>query len=271
MFQTDAPAKNPLFTYYAPTEAPFQALVSIPHSGEDVPVAFHRHLTTDQRAWQEDVDFKVHELVDIPELQAAGIGVLVAHVHRICVDLNRAEENCVLFWQQNTQGVPLVVLPPTEDETKNFIDRYHRPYFELLGSLLRDLEKLLPGPVPLVDLHSMPSAPTAYHLKQNPHQGSHRADFCVSDQRGKTCTPMFIRTFTEALAVGGREVAVNDPYIGGFVTTFVDRFRTNNIQIEINRRIYMDEKHKTLLAAATVEALRRHLTSCLVQGLTSRR
>lgn len=271
MFQTDAPSKNPLFTFYAPTEAPFQALVSIPHSGEDVPQAFLRHLTPDQRAWQEDVDFKVNELVDIPKLQAAGIGVLVAHMHRVCVDLNRAEENCVLFWQQNTQGVPLVLVPPNPEETQSFIERYHRPYFELMGSLLRDLEKLLPGPVPMVDLHSMPSAPTAYHLKQNPKQGTHRADFCVSDQRGKTCTPLFIKTFADGLAFGGREVAINDPYIGGFVTTFVDRFRTNNIQIEINRRIYMDEKNKTLLGNDTIEALRHHLTTCLVNGLTSKR
>jgi N-formylglutamate amidohydrolase len=269
MFQTDTPAKNPLFTYHAPLDAPFRALVSIPHSGEDVPAVFVRHLTPDAAARKEDVDTKVDELVDIPTLQRAGIGVLVAHVHRVCVDLNRAEENCVMFWRENTKGVPLVALPPTAEETRVLIDRYHRPYFEVLGSLLRDLERLVAGPVPVVDLHSMPSAPTAYHLKQNPHQKTHRADFCVSDQRGKTCTPGFIAGFAEALAGGGHEVAINDPYIGGYVTTFVNGFRTNNIQIEINRRIYMDEVAKELLPERA-QALRHHLTGCLVRGLTSR-
>ncbi len=269
MFQSDAPAKPPLFTYPPPLDAPFQALVSIPHSGEEVPEVFLRHLTADAAARREDVDFKVDELVDIPTLQRAGIGVLVAHVHRVCVDLNRAEENCVLFWRENTKGVPLVALAPSAEETRNFIDRYHRPYFEVLGSLLRDLERLVPGPVPMVDLHSMPSAPTAYHMKQNPNQKTHRADFCVSDQRGKTCTPAFIARFAEALALGGHEVAINDPYIGGYVTTFVNGFRTNNIQIEINRRCYMDEERK-LMVAGKAQPLRAHLTTCLVRGLTEK-
>lgn len=266
MFQTDAPAKNPLFTFHAPTSGQFRALVSIPHSGEDIPAAFETFLTTDLRALREDVDFQVNELVDIPRLQHHGIGVLVAHVHRVCVDLNRAEENCVLFWKENTKGVPLVLKDPTREETLGFIQRYHHPYFELMGSLLYELERLLPGKVPMVDLHSMPSAPTAYHMKQNPTQKTHRADFCVSDQRGKTCEPSFISKFVTDLAMNGHEVAVNDPYIGGYVTTFVDRFRTNNIQIEINRRIYMDEVAKTLLADK-VARLKPHLTDCLIRGL----
>ena len=258
--------KNPIFTYHAPTNGQFLALLSIPHSGEDVPAAFNPFLTSDQRAMKEDVDYRVNELVDIPRLQAAGIGVLEAHVHRVCVDLNRSEENCVMFWKENTKGVPLVIKEASTLEVNGFIQRYHRPYFELMSSLIYELERLMPGKVPMVDLHSMPSAPTAYHLKQNPNQKTHRADFCVSDQKGKTCEPAFIAKFTQALQTNGSEVAVNDPYVGGFVTTFVDRFRTNNIQIEINRRIYMDEQTKELVPTL-VTKLKPHLTDCLIQGL----
>ena len=215
---------------------------------------------------KEDVDYRVNDLVDIPRLQGSGVGVLQAHVHRVCVDLNRAEENCVMFWKENTKGVPLVLKEASAAEVQSLIQRYHRPYFELMSSLIYELERLVPGKVAMVDLHSMPSAPTAYHLKQNPHQKTHRADFCVSDQKGKTCEPSFIARFVSDLASNGSEVAVNDPYVGGFVTTFVDRFRTNNIQIEINRRIYMDEQTKELIPAK-VAVLRPHLTDCLIKGL----
>ncbi len=265
----DAPNKNPLFTYHPPQGAPLRALVSIPHSGEDVPEAFRGFLTTDARAMLEDVDFRVNELVDIPRLTAGGVGVLVAHVHRVCVDLNRAEDNCVLFWRENTHGVPLVLKAPSAAQASEWVQRFHRPYFEVFSAMIRDLERALPGKVPVVDLHSMPSAPTAYHMKQNPKQGTHRADFCVSDQRGKTCAPAFIEGFVVDLRGRGFEVAVNDPYIGGYVTTFVDRFRTDNIQIEINRRLYMDESSKTLRPDG-VARLRRELTACLLENLVSK-
>ena len=226
---------------------------------------FEEYLSGDLRAYKEDVDFKVNDLIDIEALQKAGIAVLVAHVHRICVDLNRAESNCVLFWKENTQGKKLVIKNPDATETERFIEIYHRPYFELLKASLQELEKRKKGPVSMIDLHSMPSRPTEYHMKQNPNQKMHRADFCISDRKGKTCVPEFIRFFQEELIKKGHESALNDPYVGGFVTEYVDQFRTNNIQIEINRSIYMDEGTKELIPSK-VSKLRPTLTDVLIRG-----
>jgi N-formylglutamate amidohydrolase len=198
-------------------------------------------------------------------LQESGIAVLVAHVHRVCVDLNRAENNCVLFWKENTQGKKLVAMDPDAVETQNFIEKYHRPYYEILKAALQDLEKRKKGLVSMVDLHSMPSRPTEYHMKQNPNQKMHRADFCVSDRKGKTATPEFINFFKDQLVNAGHESSLNDPYVGGFVTEYVDQFRTNNIQIEINRSIYMDETSKELLPLK-VEKLKPLLTDVLIKG-----
>jgi N-formylglutamate amidohydrolase len=63
----------------------------------------------------------------------------------------------------------------------------------------------------------------------------------------------------------GHESSLNDPYVGGFVTEYVDQFRTNNIQIEINRSIYMDETSKELLPLK-VEKLKPLLTDVLIKG-----
>jgi N-formylglutamate amidohydrolase len=245
----------------------YRGLLSIPHSGENVPDEFREYLSGDEKAYREDVDFKVNELIDIPSLQRAGIAVLVAHVHRICVDLNRSEENCVLFWKDNTQGKKLVAKDPSPEITKKFIEDYHRPYYEILKAALVDLEKRKEGKVSMIDLHSMPSRPTAYHMKQNPDQSTWRPDFCLSDRKGKTCDPAFINYFRDVLTILNHSASLNNPYVGGFVTEFVDRFRTNNIQIEINRSIYMDEEKKELVWDK-VNSLRPTLTQILVDGFT---
>lgn len=265
MFSLEHPHKSPLFDFYSPLGTSFRGVLSIPHSGENIPSVFEPFLSGDFKAYKEDVDFKVNELIDIKALQTAGIGVLVAHVHRICVDLNRAENNCVLFWKDNTQGKKLVVKDPTPTEIEKFIETYHRPYFEILKTSLKDLEKRKSGKVSMIDLHSMPSRPTEYHMKQNPNQKTHRPDFCLSDRKGKTCDPEFIRFFQEGLIAKGHESSLNDPYVGGFVTEYVDQFRTNNIQIEINRSIYMDEVTKELVPEK-VAHLKPILTEVLIKG-----
>lgn len=265
MFKLEHPQKSPLFDYYAPLSGHYRGLLSIPHSGESIPADFRPFLSDDLAAYKEDVDFKVNELIDIKKLQESGIAVLVAHVHRICVDLNRAENNCVLFWKNNTQGKKLVLHDPDANEVQRMIETYHRPYFEILKAAIQDLEKKKKGLVSMIDLHSMPSRPTEYHMKQNPDQKLHRPDFCVSDRKGKTCSPEFIHFFKNELEKAGHESSLNDPYIGGYVTEYVDRFRTNNIQIEINRSIYMDEQSKTLVPSK-VASLVPKLTDVLVRG-----
>ncbi len=265
MFSLEHPQKNALFDFHSPMGPHYRGLISIPHSGETVPAEFLSYLSGDERAYKEDVDFKVNELIDIPLLQKSGVAVLVSHIHRICVDLNRAEDNCVLFWKENTQGKKLVVKDPDSDTTRRFIEDYHRPYYEILKAALVDLEKRKQGKVSMIDLHSMPSTPTAYHMKQNPNQKTWRPDFCLSDRKGKTCDPEFIHYFKEVFQILSHSATLNDPYIGGFVTEYVDRYRTNNIQIEINRSIYMNEKTKTLVPEK-VSALRPMLTQVLIDG-----
>src|SRR5688572_26320480 len=121
MFKLEHPQKNPLFTYHAPLGNRYLGLISIPHSGETIPEEFRSYLSGDEDAYKSDVDFKVNELIDIESLQQAGVAVLVSHIHRICVDLNRAENNCVLFWKENTHGKKLVVNDPATLECDNFI------------------------------------------------------------------------------------------------------------------------------------------------------
>lgn len=265
MFRLDHPHKSPLFSYYSPLNPRYLGLVSVPHSGDTIPDEFREYLSGDEKAYREDMDFKVNELIDIETLQKAGIGVIVSHIHRICVDLNRSEANSVMFWKENTQGKKLVAKEATPDAINGFIETYHRPYYEVMKTFLREMEKKTTGPVNMIDLHSMPSKVTAYHLKMNPNQKDTRPDFCLSDLRGKTCTPEFIQHFQQQYIAEGFSASINDPYVGGYVTEWVNNFRTNNIQIEVNRAVYMDETEKTLIPQK-VERLKPFMTQMIISG-----
>lgn len=266
MFKLDHPLKSPLFSYYSPLNAKVLGLVSIPHSGEDIPLEFEEFLSGDLDAYREDLDFRVNELVDIPTLQKAGIGVLVSHIHRICVDLNRDETNCVLFWKKNTKDKVLVKLNPGEEKTRNLIETYHRPYYEIMRSFLTDLRRKNPENANFIDLHSMPSTASPYHMKMNPNQRQDRPDFCLSDFKGMTCVPEFIQDFQTRLQSAGFEASINNPYVGGNVTQWANTLATNNIQIEINRSLYMDEVTKVLLQEKA-QNLKSILTETITKGL----
>lgn len=253
-----------IFNFYPPKDE-FIGILSIPHSGEIIPSEFESFLTTDHKARMQDVDFRVNELVDIPKLQESGIAVIVANIHRICVDLNRSPEICVLNWKSNSMGVELVTNNPSEKEENTLRSKYYSPYYAMLKSIIENLHTKQEI-VSFIDLHSMPSRPTEYHMKINPNQKKQRPDFCVSDVNGKTCEKEFIDFTCNELKKFTNEVTQNDPYFGGHVTRNVDANfpYTNNIQIEIKRDIYMDESAQTLIEEK-VRELKTNLTNALIK------
>ena len=236
--------------------------VSIPHCGEEIPQEFLEFLTEDRRALAEDVDYKMNEMIDIPRLQSCGIAVIAAKIHRTCIDLNRSADLAVLNWIQNSQGVQLVRDTPSTAQVQSLLAKYYLPYFEALDQLLKSGEQ----PMPVIDLHSMPSRPTAYHMKMNPNQKMERPDFCISDLQGKSCFPEFISFLREAFQSRGFVAWANDPYQGGYVTKYIAKFGANNVQIETKRSIYMDERARSL-TSSKVQEVRKAITEVIVETL----
>ena len=255
-----------VFKLYPTQKAPI-GLLSIPHSGEVIPEEFRQYFHNDAKAINEDVDYKVHELVNIKELNDSGVIVLVAHIHRTCVDLNRKREICVTNWKKNSQGIEIIKKNPSSEEQERLTQKYYDPYYEILKTTLKKIEKVTKSTVSFVDLHSMPSKPTAYHLAITPNQPKARPGFCVSDIEGISCKPQFINHFCEQLKSVNEDVLQNIPYFGGNITrhTHATVENVENIQIEINRSLYMNEKEKTLLATSTTE-FREKLTNALIKG-----
>ena len=96
------------------------------------------------------------------------------------------------------------------------------------------------GAVWHINCHSMPAVGDA--LADDP--GRARADIVLGDRDGTTCSAAFTGFVRDAFAIRGYLVAVNDPYKGVEIVRLHGRPHADrhSLQIEINRRLYMDER-----------------------------
>lgn len=237
---------NAIFDFY-PAQIKAIGFVSIPHSGEWIPEEFRPFLSGDEKAYGKDVDFKTRDLIDIKKLNENGIHVIVSNVHRICIDLNRDEDKCVFAWEKNSHGEKLVEKMPSSDEIKKFKDKYYGPYYEVLKTTIKNLNGKENKKANVIDFHSMPSHPTAYHLAITPNQHRTRPDFCLSNLKGISSSENFINDFKEMLEKEYDNINLNFPYYGGHLTQYINTLNTENFQVEVRRNLYMDEKKRELI------------------------
>ena len=115
---------------------------------------------------------------------------------------------------------------------------YYWPYHTALRELVERTRETF-GFCILIDCHSMPSIGGS--IDKDP--GVNRTDIVLGDCHGRACAPAVMRTAEHCLEQLGYNVIRNTPYSGGFVTRHYGRPAENVhcLQIEINRRLYMDE------------------------------
>lgn len=193
-----------------------------------------------------------------PEL---GGTLIAATFHRAYIDANRDEldvDTALLAepWPDirptaySARGMGLIrrwALPnvPMYDrllsiaEVRSRIDNYYRPYHDALGQAIDDACTAF-GAAWHIDCHSMKSTGNAMNIDN----GRQRPDLVVSDDCGNTADSAFTHWVAACWRELGYSVAVNDPYKGGAI---VRRFgaphrQRHSIQIEINRRLYMNEE-----------------------------
>lgn len=194
-----------------------------------------------------------------------GCVLLAANFHRMYIDVNRARDDIdpeLLSgpWPGGAQmsdacrrGMGLVrrlALPHepmyarrlSVEEVRRRIERYYDPYHGALSGLLDGAYRRW-GRVWHINCHSMKSTGNL----MNVDAGARRPDFVVSDRDGTAANPPLTRWVADRIADMGYSVSVNEPYRGA---ELVRRFGNpasgrHSIQIEINRRLYMDEKSVT--------------------------
>lgn len=143
-----------------------------------------------------------------------------------------------LIWRLAQPDVPVYDRKLLAAEIQARIISYHRPYHDALRALLNARCERF-GAVWHINCHSMGARGTS----MSPDNGRERADFVLGDRDGTTCDAAFTQLAFTWLTGRGYHVTINDPYKG---VELVRRYsnpaaRRHSLQIEINRRLYMDE------------------------------
>jgi N-formylglutamate amidohydrolase len=223
-----------------------------PHAGLGVDPLALATLAAAGRSLGMDADLYVDQLyADAPD---EGAALLVSNISRYVCDLNRATDDVDplaveggtarssphgFVWRTTTEGRPALLGPISRSEHERRATAYHRPYHQALVDLLEE-RRVRHGYAILLCAHSMPSRGRDGH----DDAGVERADV-VPGTRGKTTTAMPVIEKVEALArAAGLRLLHDEPYKGGFTTYHYGRPRqgVHSIQIELARRLYMDEK-----------------------------
>ena len=266
------------FKIVAPRAGPVPLVLDSPHSGTEYPEDFRCALPLEKLRQAED------SYVD--ELYGAGPDVgatlIAARFPRSYIDPNRSvldidaslleapwpgpalpspktARGIGLIWRVLDTGEAIYARKLSVDEVKHRIVRYHQPYQRAVKDALDEAHRHF-GAVWHLNLHSMPAVSSSIS-EEGP--GKSRADFVLGDRDGTTCEPEFTAAVAEALRRMGYHVKVNDPYKGvELVRAFSDpQRRRHSLQVEVNRRLYMDERTRSRIAG--FEELRSNLSKLL--------
>ena len=254
------PTPFPPFTLRLPEGEPLPLICDSPHSGTKYPDDFKYAVPFDVLRAGEDTD--VHVLWDA--LPSVGATLLAAEFPRAYIDPNRDIEDIDagmlaepwptpispsektrlgigLIWRDAKKNGKGVIydrkLPVAEVQSR--IATYHAPYHAAMREHIEAAYARF-GAVWHLNLHSMPA--DSYEALQI--QSDHPlADFVLGDRDGITAAPEFTAMVAEALKKRGFSVAINDPFKGVALIARLGRpaERRHSLQVEVNRRLYMNE------------------------------
>lgn len=247
-----------------PISAQIPLVFDSPHSGTDYPQDFEYVLAKEQLRFAEDTH--VHDLFE----HAGNFGAPFLHAlfPRSYIDPNRSELDfdpviidgqwpvplepsskarlgIGLVWTEVRSMGLIYDRKLTVDEVRNRIEKYWRPYHQSLEKLVATTYDKF-GSVLHVNLHSMRNQGVA----SDPDGEVERCDFVIGDLHHRSCNPDITEHVVRMIKELGYTVALNFPYSGQLLVSRYSDPGNNkhSIQIEINRRLYMNEmtrkKHK---------------------------
>ncbi len=247
-----------VFLRYDPTGKPVPVLVDVSRSGREYPHDFRSPLPFSEV--HDNISMYVEELcAAAPEL---GATLLYACFPNTYIDTNRSdadidermiegkwpgpivqsdftERGLGLLKRLSRYGTQMQERKLTVAEVQERLQNYHEPYHRELGRVLGQMRQSF-GAAWQMSFHCMSAVGAPTHADP----GKARADFCIGDVNGTTCTPDFLQFVADTLKGLGHTVSVNFPYYGGYLTKRHSdpANRINSIFIEINKRLFIDTR-----------------------------
>ena len=240
---------------------PAPVVFDSPHSGRDYPEDFGHAAPFALLRRAEDA-FVDELLAEAPD---HGVGLLSALFPRSYIDPNRheadidesllaepwphgaepsgrSERGLGLLRRLLSPQLPIYDRTLAVSEVENRIAGFYRPYHDELKAMLDAAYERF-GAVWHVDWHSMKAMGRGRNARE-------RADFVLGDLEGAACAKEFTALVGDSLAAMGYSVRLNDPFKGAeLVARYSDpRRERHSLQIEINRKLYMDEASVSKMA-----------------------
>lgn len=231
-----------------PPRGDLPVLLSVPHSGRHYPDWLVAMAAGGRTALESLEDPLVDRL--IWRALGRGVGAVIARAPRAAVDCNRAEDEIDPAVIEGGRRLPLTARargglgiipgrtphhgylwrrPVTPRQLNDRLDQAHRPYHRAIGEQLGLLVDRF-GCALLLDCHSMPPPPAGI------------PPIVFGDGRGRTAEPWLSAEAARIARDCGLPAGLNDPFAGGHV---IERHSTGGVQalqIEIDRRFYLDDK-----------------------------
>jgi N-formylglutamate deformylase len=144
-----------------------------------------------------------------------------------------------LIWKLTDEGLPIYDRPLTVAEVRQRIDQCWHPYHAAVAQAI-DEAHARHGYSIHINCHSMPAI-AGSHATDFP--GLVHADFVIGDRDGSTADPALSQRLCAHLRACGYSVDYNHPYKGVELVRRHGNPAANrhSIQVEINRKLYMDE------------------------------
>lgn len=214
-------------------------LLSIPHGGTLTPPELEERVVITPQALHDDSDAYTREIFALEDQVMA---VVVVDIARAFVDLNRAVNDRP---PANPDGViksmtclhQPIYCPGQEPDptlTEQLLARYYEPYHAQLQAALQNTQLRF-----AFDCHSM--LPTGPDI--GPDKGQTRPRICLGNRFGETSSMAALSTlaecFREVFQLEPPQVALNQPFAGGYVTRRYGGKPIPWMQIELNRSLYL--------------------------------
>lgn len=250
-----------VLTFQEPTAPTVPVIFDSPHSGTDYPDDF----SFSAPEWI----LRMGEDTYVEELYAAapgcGAALLRAHFPRTYIDPNRTttdideellsepwlgkvtpsiktKSGIGLVWRIAKPGYPVYDRKLTSADVQSRIDTYHQPYQTTLMKSINHAKDAF-GAVWHINCHSMP----AFSEENEPEgPGIPRAQFCLGNRDGTTCSREFTDFVANQLRAMGYDTVINDPFKGVELVRMTGTPAENrhSLQIEINRNLILNDKTK---------------------------
>lgn len=211
-------------------------VISIPHASTHIPPHVRSRMVINDEMLHHEPDLYTDKIYAV-----SGTRIVKAEFSRVISDVNRAPDEIYTEGSARAQSVVMLsqshgqdiyAEDPDMETMQEWVTTFHAPFHAALGSAME-------GASFLIDGHSMWSKGPP----SSDAPGVERADIVLGNRQYSSCSAEATKFFRSAFENLGYRVSVNIPFAGRYIIgTYANRFRTPGIQIEVNRKLYLNEE-----------------------------